>query len=64
VKNIKIIYETDIEFFQQSLIGWYNENGRIFPWRNETASNYELILSEVFTKNESRNSFKISAYML
>jgi len=44
----KIIYETDIEFFQKKLIGWFWENGRTFPWRNKSATNYELIISEVF----------------
>lgn len=43
-----IIYETDIEFFQEQLIAWFRENGRTFPWRKKSATNYELIISEVF----------------
>ncbi|WP_159519423.1 HhH-GPD family protein [Sunxiuqinia indica] len=43
-----IVYESDIEFFQKMLLHWYAENGRSFPWRNKSASNYVLIISEVF----------------
>lgn len=46
--KVDFIYETDIEFFQQKLLEWYKENGRSFPWRNKSATNYELIISEVF----------------
>ena len=55
-----IIYETDIEFFQIALLGWYSNNGRNFFWRNKSASNYELIISEVFlqrTKAETVSKF-------
>lgn len=46
--KVDFIYETDIEFFQQKLLEWYKDNGRAFPWRNKSATNYELIISEVF----------------
>ncbi|MCP9291632.1 hypothetical protein [Gracilimonas sediminicola] len=36
-----------IEFFQDKILEWYEENGRHFPWRNKSATNYEKIISEV-----------------
>lgn len=42
------IYESDIKYFQQKILKWYLEYGRDFPWRKENASNYELIISEIF----------------
>lgn len=36
-----------IEFFQDKILKWYQVNGRHFPWRNRSATNYELIISEV-----------------
>jgi len=55
-----IIYESDIEFFQNTLLDWYSENGRSFPWRRKSATIYELIISEVFlqrTKAETVSKF-------
>src|SRR6056297_2580959 len=49
MKNeIRIIDESKIEFFQEKLLEWYSEHGRAFLWRNKSATNYELIISEVF----------------
>lgn len=61
-----IIYESDIEFFQNALIEWYSENGRSFPWRKKSASNYELIIAEVFlqrTKAETVSHFLPTFFM-
>lgn len=55
-----IVYESDIEFFQESLLKWYAENGRHFPWREKGASNFELIIAEIFlqrTKAETVSKF-------
>lgn len=55
-----IVYESDIEFFQDTLLEWYSKNGRSFPWRRKFASNYELIISEIFlqrTKAETVSKF-------
>src|SRR6056297_1972678 len=41
------ISEEKIEFFQEKILKWYKENGRHFPWRNNSATNYERIISEV-----------------
>ena len=57
---VDFIYESDIEFFQDKLLAWYQANGRTFLWRNKSASNYELIISEVFlqrTKVETVSHF-------
>ncbi len=54
------IYESGIEYFQDKLLEWYLVNGRSFPWRNKSATNYELIISEVFlqrTKAETVSKF-------
>ncbi|MEX0662698.1 MAG: hypothetical protein WEA58_07755 [Balneolaceae bacterium] len=36
-----------IKFFQHQILKWYENNGRHFSWRNKSATNYELIISEV-----------------
>jgi A/G-specific adenine glycosylase len=57
---MKIVLESEIKFFQNVLIGWFFENGRKFPWRKKSASNYEIIISEVFlqrTKAETVSKF-------
>lgn len=41
------IDQEKIEFFQKQLLEWYKLNGRKFPWRNKSATNYERIISEV-----------------
>lgn len=58
--TVDFIYESDIEYFQNKLLEWYQLNGRTFLWRNKSASNYELIISEVFlqrTKAETVSKF-------
>ena len=47
-KNYRNINEADVNFFQNQLLIWYKENGRKFKWRNKSATNYVLIISEVF----------------
>jgi len=60
MEKSEIIYESDITFFQNKLLEWYTENGRSFLWRNKSATNYELIISEVFlqrTRAETVSKF-------
>lgn len=60
MNKVDFIYESDIEYFQEKLLDWYQDNGRTFLWRNKTATNYELIISEVFlqrTKAETVSKF-------
>lgn len=42
------IDESKIDFFQKTLLEWYTVNGRYFLWRKKSATNYELIIAEVF----------------
>ncbi len=59
-ENINVIDESKIEFFQNELLKWFTGNGRDFPWRKKSATNYELIISEVFlqrTKAETVAKF-------
>jgi A/G-specific adenine glycosylase len=37
----------DIPFFRKTLLNWFSNNKRDFPWRKEGVSGYELILSEI-----------------
>ncbi|HUT59347.1 MAG TPA: A/G-specific adenine glycosylase [Phycisphaerae bacterium] len=49
-----------IRTFRDQLLGWYRENGRNLPWRNRSATRYELILAEVLlqrTRAETVASF-------
>jgi len=39
--------QNKIKFFRKSLLEWFKVNGRIFPWRNENTSNYQIIISEI-----------------
>lgn len=36
-----------IRKFQKDILKWYKKNGRKFPWRNKSATNYHRIISEV-----------------
>ncbi|RIJ48696.1 hypothetical protein D1614_09185 [Maribellus luteus] len=54
------IEEEKIQYFQEKILEWYQENGRHFPWRNPSASNYVKIISEVLlqrTKAETVSKF-------
>ena len=58
--NNQFIDEAKIHFLQKKLFNWYKENGRKFLWRNKSATNYQLIISEVFlqrTKAETVAKF-------
>jgi A/G-specific adenine glycosylase len=58
--HIENISSENIKYFQEKLLDWYKENGRYFPWRKKSASNYELIISEVLlqrTKAETVAKF-------
>jgi A/G-specific adenine glycosylase len=61
MKNkIKRVNKQKIEFFRIRLLRWFKENGRHFPWRNKSATNYEKIISEVLlqrTKAETASRF-------
>lgn len=49
-----------IKIFQRNILNWYKSNGRKFPWRNKSTSNYQRIISEVLlqrTQAETINKF-------
>jgi A/G-specific adenine glycosylase len=41
------VNKREISDFQVRIIGWYNNYGRHFPWRNKSISNYQKIIVEV-----------------
>jgi A/G-specific adenine glycosylase len=52
--------QKNIEFVQQTLLNWFQDNKRDFPWRQVNSSNYLLIISEILlqrTKAETVAKF-------
>ncbi len=50
----------EIKFFRKKLLEWFYINKRDFPWRKESISNYELIMSEILlqrTKAETVSKY-------
>lgn len=50
----------DIIEFRKKILAWYYQNGRHFPWRNKSISNYQKIIAEVLlqrTKAETVAKF-------
>lgn len=45
--SIEKLYSDKIILFQRELLGWYEKNGRNFPWRKNTVSIYEVIIAEL-----------------
>ena len=57
---MKKISEIKILYFRKTLIEWFRDNGRHFRWRNNSATNYEKIISEILlqrTKAETVAKF-------
>lgn len=46
-QDVHLSSATHVVWFRKRLLNWFEENGRSFPWRKRTASNYTKILSEV-----------------
>lgn len=42
-----LIDDCEIEWFREDLLGWYKENGRIFPWRAPGTSLFRHVLAEI-----------------
>ena len=36
-----------IKYFTRAMLAWYRKNGRHFPWRNKSASKYQVVIAEV-----------------
>ena len=39
--------EVMIQYLQRGLLRWFDANGRVFPWRDPSATKYQQILSEI-----------------
>lgn len=39
--------EEKVVYLQNALLNWFSTYGRKFPWREENASNYEVIIAEI-----------------
>jgi len=54
------ITQKNISQFQQTLLDWYDTNGRHFPWRNKRLTQYQIIIAETLlqrTKAETVSKF-------
>jgi A/G-specific adenine glycosylase len=54
------INDKSIKYFQNKILAWYNINGRKFPWRKKSISNYQKVIAEVLlqrTKAETVSKF-------
>lgn len=64
MKNTKVesrrISNSKIKFFQKNIFRWFEQNGRTFPWRKKTLTNYQKVIAEVLlqrTKAETVSKF-------
>ena len=58
--RIESKHQLKVSYFQSVLLGWFDLNQRVFPWRNADISNYQIIISEVLlqrTKAETVSRF-------
>ena len=54
------IQKTKIDFFQSNILNWFENNGRIFPWRKKSLTSYQKVIAEVLlqrTKAETIAKF-------
>lgn len=54
------ISKSKIEFFQDNILEWFEQNGRDFPWRKRKLSSYKLVIAEILlqrTKAETVSKF-------
>jgi A/G-specific adenine glycosylase len=52
--------QKNISKFQQTLLTWYDTDGRHFPWRNKRLTQYQIIIAETLlqrTKAETVSKF-------
>ena len=45
--NLPNFSEPVIHHFRTKMLEWYRRHGRSFPWRNQSASNYNKVIAEV-----------------
>ena len=47
-ENIRVLPDlNETKLFQEKLLDWFEKNGREFPWRRGSTSNYEVIIAEL-----------------
>ena len=59
-KHLNNIEQEKIEFFQEKILEWFKENGRVFYWRKKGLTHYQYIIAEVLlqrTKAETVAKF-------
>lgn len=59
-RNYQIPSFEEIEIFRRNLLDWFDRNGRTFPWRRPSNTNYQYILAEILlqrTKAETVAQF-------
>ena len=39
--------EVMVQYLQHRLLRWFDENQRVFPWREDGATKYQQIVSEI-----------------
>ena len=58
-KKMAKINTSNISEFQLKLINWYVLNGRKFPWREVSLSEYQYIIAEVLLQRTKAETIKI-----
>lgn len=44
---MRFMREVMVQYLQHRLLKWFDENQRIFPWREDRATKYQQIVSEI-----------------
>lgn len=57
-KNQSLAGPAKKRFLQDNLLEWYASNQRDFPWRRGEASNYQIIISEIFLQRTQAATVK------
>ena len=45
--KLRFMREVMVQYLQHRLLKWFDENQRIFPWREDRATKYQQIVSEI-----------------
>lgn len=48
-----------IDFFQETLLNWFEKNGRVFPWRKPNLTGYQVIISEILLQRTKASNIAI-----
>ena len=61
--KLRFMREVMVQYLQHRLLKWFDENQRIFPWREDRATKYQQIVSEILlqrTKAETVAKYYLS----